>query len=128
MRWLCFLTIFLVAGQAPCSMTELMGVSTNPGGVTAGVVAMMASNPMCGGCLMKCASAADSTSCAMGCTTAASVGLPMSSGAVAAHPTPAAAHPVGSAHMYGLGNLHAITIRSRSTQCCAREGTDVSVC
>ena len=59
-------------------MAELMGVSSNPGGAAAGVMAVMASNPTCGGCLMKCASAgADSQqSCAMGCTTAASVALP----------------------------------------------------
>ena len=76
MRWLYLLTLLLVAGQAPCSMTELMGVSSNPDGAAAGVMAVMASNPTCGGCLMKCASAADSTSCAMGCTTAASVPLP----------------------------------------------------
>jgi len=57
-------------GQAPCSMTELMGVQTNPGGAVAGVMAVMASNPTCGGCLMKCATAADATSCAMGCASA----------------------------------------------------------
>ena len=63
-------------------MTELAGVSSNPGGTAAGVVAVMTSNPTCGSCLMKCASAgADSQqSCAMGCTitmtTAASVALP----------------------------------------------------
>ncbi len=59
-------------------MTELIGVTSNPGGAAAGVMAVMASNPTCGGCLMKCASAgADSQqSCAMGCTTAASVALP----------------------------------------------------
>ena len=72
------LTPLLLAGQAPCSMTELAGVSSNPGGTAAGVVAVMTSNPTCGSCLMKCASAgADSQqSCAMGCTTAASVALP----------------------------------------------------
>jgi len=82
MRWLYFFTLLLVAGQAPCSMTELMGVSSNPGGAAAGVVAVMTTNPTCGSCLMKCASAGAESqqSCAMGCTitmtTAASVALP----------------------------------------------------
>jgi hypothetical protein len=57
-------------------MAELTAAFSNPAGADAAVMAVMASNPTCGGCLTKCASAADATSCAMGCTTAASVALP----------------------------------------------------
>jgi hypothetical protein len=63
-------------------MAEFRAAFGNPGGADAAVMAMMASNPTCGGCLTKCASAgADSQqSCAMGCTTAASVALPAAGG------------------------------------------------
>ena len=61
-------------------MAELTAAFSNPGGADAAVMAVMASNPTCGGCLTKCASAADATSCAMGCTTAASVALPAAGG------------------------------------------------
>ena len=63
-------TAVVSAAQAPCSMTELTGVTSNPAGPTAGVMAIMSSNPTCGGCLMKCSGAEDATSCAMGCVSA----------------------------------------------------------
>jgi hypothetical protein len=63
-------TAVVGAAQAPCSMTELTGVTSNPAGPMAGATAIMSSNPTCGGCLMKCSDALDATSCAMGCASA----------------------------------------------------------
>ena len=65
------LSLFLVflpndATAAVCTMAEVMGVGT-AADATSAVMALMGTNAPCGQCIMKCASAPDSTSCAMAC-------------------------------------------------------------
>jgi len=52
---------------AVCTTAEVMGVGTAADKATA-LMGLMGKNAACGGCMAKCASSADSTTCAMGCT------------------------------------------------------------
>ena len=53
------------AGGAPCDGDALVKVLVEG---TSAVIGLLATDPVCGTCLLGCASAADSTSCAMACT------------------------------------------------------------